>query len=292
MIQCFVKKNLTHSKISLTTPKLVSISNRDKDFSNLPRSMHNHADISEIMLIRSGSGVYILDNKRYPIKKGDIIICNSNVLHDEIPEYNNNLSIYCCSITNIKLPELPDNHIIDKTRKKIFSANDYFDAINSIMHMIFNFLSNNIPDCEETCHHLMLALLSIVLKIESTQESNQYTDMTNQYKLYLQIRDYIDTHYDDEITLTSLSNALYLSPYYLSHIFKDITGYSPMQYMLRRRIGEAQTLLIHSKYPITKIASLVGYGNPNYFNIIFTKKIGISPSQYRKTYTTLPLNCT
>lgn len=289
MIQCFIKKKYTNSKVSLTTPELVSISNRDKDFSELPRIMHNHSDIVEIILVRKGSGVYILDNKRYPIKKGDIIICNSNVLHDEMPEYNDNLSIYCCSITNIKIPGLPDNCLIDNTAKAIFGANHHFENINNLMYMIFNFLSNNVPGCEETCHHLMMSLLSMVLNIQSNQESNQYYDKTNQYMLYLQIRDYIDIHYDDEITLTSLSSALNLSAYYICHVFKNITGYSPMQYMLRRRIGEAQTLLINSKYSITKVASLVGYGNPNYFNIIFTKKIGVSPSQYRKTYTTLKL---
>ncbi len=63
------------------------------------------------------------------------------------------------------------------------------------------------------------------------------------------------------------------------------TGYSPMNYIIRRRIGEAQTLLITTKLSITEIAGMVGFSNPNNFNIQFQKQVGLSPREYRKTYT-------
>ena len=58
------------------------------------------------------------------------------------------------------------------------------------------------------------------------------------------IKDYIDKHFADEFSLQQMADALHVSPYYLAHICKEVTGYSPLQYVLRRRIGEAQTLLI------------------------------------------------
>mgnify|MGYP002224503495 CR=1 FL=1 len=54
-------------------------------------------------------------------------------------------------------------------------------------------------------------------------------------------------------------------------IFKEETGFSPMQYVTRRRIGEAQNLLINTQLSITEIAANVGYNNSNYFQNVFKK---------------------
>lgn len=57
-----------------------------------------------------------------------------------------------------------------------------------------------------------------------------------------------------------------------------------MQYTLRRRLGEAQTLLISTKMSITEISVAVGFGNPCHFNTMFSKHIGMPPSKYRSSY--------
>ena len=81
-----------------------------------------------------------------------------------------------------------------------------------------------------------------------------------------------------------MGEALHISPYYLSHVFKQMSGYSPVQYLLRRRIGEAQTLLITTDLSITRIAELVGYDTQSYFNLQFTKNVGMSPGKFRQNY--------
>ena len=81
-----------------------------------------------------------------------------------------------------------------------------------------------------------------------------------------------------------MGEALHISPYYLSHVFKQMSGYSPVQYLLRRRIGEAQTLLITTDLPITRIAEMVGYDTQSYFNLQFTKNVGMPPNKFRQNY--------
>ena len=99
-----------------------------------------------------------------------------------------------------------------------------------------------------------------------------------------QVKAYINAHYSEDLTLQDISDALHISIYYLAHVFKQQTGYSPKQYMLRRRLGEAQTLLISTDLSITDISLAVGYGNPNHFDRMFSKYIGMSPSSYRSFY--------
>ena len=86
------------------------------------------------------------------------------------------------------------------------------------------------------------------------------------------------------ITLQSMGEAMHISPYYLSHVFKEMSGYSPVQYLLRRRIGEAQTLLITTELSVTRIAEMVGYDSSSYFNLQFTKNVGMPPNKYRHNY--------
>lgn len=83
----------------------------------------------------------------------------------------------------------------------------------------------------------------------------------------------------EPITLHSMGEALHISSYYLSHVFKQMSGYSPVQYLLRRRIGEAQTLLITTDLSITRIAEMVGYDTQSYFNLQFTKNVGHAAEQ-------------
>lgn len=286
MIQYFAKREFKSVFSSNSAPRLNSISRRGTNASStMPRVMHSHNEILEILFVSDGTGVYIVDNKRYSIQMGDIIICNINTLHDEVPEFNHIVSSYCCSISDLQLPGLQKNCLIGNGVRPVFHSGEHFDDVNNLMCMLHFHLSSNQKGSGETCHHLMIALLTIVINIISENQQKEDSDKSNQILLYEQIKKYIDLHYYEDINLNSIARAMNLSPYYLSHVFKNVAGYSPMQYALRRRIGESQTLLINSKHSITEIASQVGYGNPNYFNIIFTKKIGMSPSQYRKTYT-------
>ena len=58
-----------------------------------------------------------------------------------------------------------------------------------------------------------------------------------------------------------------------------------MQYLLRRRIGEAQTLLITTDLSITRIAEMVGYDTQSYFNLQFARKnVGMPPNKFRQNY--------
>lgn len=65
---------------------------------------------------------------------------------------------------------------------------------------------------------------------------------------------------------------------------QNVVSYAPILYVIRRRIGLAQTLLTTTDASITHIAALAGYGDPNYFTRQFTEIVGISPSRYKAQY--------
>lgn len=92
---------------------------------------------------------------------------------------------------------------------------------------------------------------------------------------------YINEHISGEITLSSLSKAVYLSPAYLSRLFKAKTRSTINEYVTYVRISRSKHMLIHSNEKIQDIAKGIGIDSPVYFSRLFKKETGYTPQQYR-----------
>jgi len=101
-------------------------------------------------------------------------------------------------------------------------------------------------------------------------------------KVIRKTREFIRVNYKKKLKLTDISNAVSLSPYYLSHIFKNETGITLMEYLTKVRIEEAKKLLENTSSNTTQISFDVGYSDQSYFCKIFKKIEGISPLEYKK----------
>jgi two-component system, response regulator YesN len=95
-------------------------------------------------------------------------------------------------------------------------------------------------------------------------------------------REFIRANYKKKIRLIDISKAIYLSPYYLSHIFKKETGSTLLEYLTKVRIEEAKRLLESTTWNTTRISFEVGYSDQSYFCKVFKKSEGISASDYKK----------
>ena len=95
---------------------------------------------------------------------------------------------------------------------------------------------------------------------------------------------YIHQHYTEDIHLEDAAGAAYLSPGYLSRIFKAETGYSFKEYIHRLRIQKAQDLVCGTDLKYYEIAEQVGYKDYKYFSAYFSKIAGCSAKEYRNTH--------
>ena len=96
------------------------------------------------------------------------------------------------------------------------------------------------------------------------------------------ITEYLSRNYVKDISLETLSKNMYLSPVYISKIFKEIMGDSPINYLIKIRLSKAKELLNNSNTPIKTIAKMVGYNDPYYFSKLFKKYYGISPNKFKE----------
>lgn len=93
---------------------------------------------------------------------------------------------------------------------------------------------------------------------------------------------YFASHVTETIETGFLARKLNVSPSWLRHTFKDITGTSPRQYLLELRLNLARFLLLNSNLTVQRVAEEVGFDNSYYFMRLFRQKIGQTPTQWRK----------
>lgn len=93
---------------------------------------------------------------------------------------------------------------------------------------------------------------------------------------------YFDQHYCENINIEEYASLRGMSISWFIRNFKAHTGSTPLQYILNRRITNAQILLESTDYPISEISTIVGYDNQLYFSRLFTKQKGVSPRKYKE----------
>lgn len=133
---------------------------------------------------------------------------------------------------------------------------------------------------------LSCALASHLIRHYSSQQPRHlpFTSTLPHRKLQ-QSLDYIDEHLAEDISLSTLSALVDLSPYHFARLFRQFTGYSPHQYLLRQRINAAKVFLADRKYTLAEIAYRVGFSSQSHFTTSFSKWVGTTPALYRRTIT-------
>ncbi|MEW4368378.1 AraC family transcriptional regulator [Paenibacillus kandeliae] len=99
-----------------------------------------------------------------------------------------------------------------------------------------------------------------------------------------EVQHYLQRHYTEDIRVEQLAQLVCLSPSRLSHLYKQHTGETIMDTVLRLRLEQAQQLLCSTSRYIGEIAYEVGFNSQTYFTCKFTRHFGISPSLYRSSF--------
>jgi two-component system response regulator YesN len=94
-------------------------------------------------------------------------------------------------------------------------------------------------------------------------------------------KEYIQQHFNEEISVADIAGHLYVTPNYFSRIFKKETGEGCIEYINRVRMEEAKKLLKSTLYLTYEIGNMVGFKDANYFSLAFKKYTGMSPTEYR-----------
>ena len=155
-------------------------------------------------------------------------------------------------------------------------------AYAQIYHAIFDLTDSNSTSRDMKIYEKLVSLLSLLME-ESHSLTSHSSDKSRKRNLQ-SVKEYIDTHYAEKITLDQLSSQYFINKFYLTHSFKDQFGTPVNSYLIQVRVTHAKQLLRFTDLPIEKIGQECGMSDANYFSRVFKKTEGVAPGEYRKAW--------
>ena len=244
--------------------------------------MHSHKNYQLIYLCK-GTVRLEADEKSYECKAPSLLFISSLEEH-RITVLSDEYERYVMSIDSSAAKKAISNHLLT-----IFSTHKiYFchylnvcgnkHEIDYIINTIYSEYMLKEQDIENGCNIWLNALLNRVYRINPNLFTN-INSTANQ--IVLDVKEQLETDLNRQIRLSELAQKNFISVYYLSHIFKEATGYSVNQYRLLIRLSYAKQLLLQSNYDILEISQLCGFSDFSNFCRYFKNKVGLTPSEFR-----------
>lgn len=129
--------------------------------------------------------------------------------------------------------------------------------------------------------YLKMLINTLVFQIVQNGEPVNCQYKTHRYVIAKKAVKIINESFTDDITLTTLAKALYVTPQYLSKVFKDTIGTGVSQYVIGIRLRYAANMLVETDYQISDICFASGFRNLSHFIRSFKKAYKVSPKHYR-----------
>lgn len=229
---------------------------------------------------------HIIEGKFYRIHLFDIVCLKPYLLHkSEYPQGPPKKRL----IINFNLPSLDSS--LDKEIKEVISIFEaplpiyrfeqkQQDILLGLLNDIFQLSKIKSQVNKLAIHSRFLAFLCTIYQFKNMSIYEPELLDTTASKIY-NITSYIHNHYSDDLSLDFLAKNFYLSSYYLSHLFKEVTGFTLINYIQMTRIRNAQQLLLFTDKKITDIAEQCGFTSFSQFNRVFNKFCQTSPRNFK-----------
>lgn len=268
----------------------IHISHRYRDTMNVMTQYHAHDEHYEVYYLIKGKRKYFIKDKTYYVNEGDIVFINKGDLHrtfyvDDF-EHERLLINFRADFLNCEYGSYA--YLLDLVFQQPIIIQLNFKEKQRFEDILYSMVNEVQKDDEG--QELYLKTLLVQLLINSVRhlannnaDSQEYTG--NVYNKVTEIIHYINEHYDDDsISLESISDTFYISPYYLSRIFKNVTGFTYTEYLNHVRIQKAQRMLKESNLKVIDIAGKVGFNSLTHFGRVFKNNTRYTPSAYRKIH--------
>lgn len=267
----------------LDQPFYITRQKKDNKF-NMP-TCHYH-NVYEIYYLLDGRRNYFIQNKVYPVVKGDIVLINIQDIHKTM-DFNN--SFHERILINFKkefiAPLLCDgDNLLDcfLSDHKVIHLN--VSEQSFVQSILIKMLDENRkkPKGYRTYEKILLTelLLFINRNMDKFDEQERYSSSL-QNKMS-EVALYLMENYMKKLTLKQVSDEFFITASHLSRSFKKTTGFTFIEYLNSIRIKEARKLLKGTQKSVMEIAELTGFESQTHFGRVFKKMTGMSPLKYRK----------
>ena len=254
------------------------------------QNYHCH-DFIEIVIILKGKGHFIINDEKVLVSEGNVLILNPGTYHRSIPDSPHTLTECYLAFTDVDFVNAPRNFfpffhgqkmlgkLPERVKKEIFQLCCSIDRESQ---------SRN-PGRYFMLKAYLIQVICLLLRFDRQEEiadqhclaGYEFKSPNKQYVVQ-QIMKYMENQKKEKISLDQIAENMYLSPFYISKLFKSETGDTPINYLISLRMEKAKELLDqNSTLSIQEAAAAVGYEDAYHFSKLFKKYYGLSPLYYK-----------
>lgn len=230
-------------------------------------------------IVEDGCGSLTYNGKEYALGTGDCVFidCSQPYAHTTdntlwtlrwVHFYGPNMS----AIYDKYLERGGSPHFTPRSREQYLS----------LVESLYSIADADIPLKDMKIYEKITGLLTLLM--EDSWHPARSVQARDGRRSLQDVKEYLDTHYTEKITLEDLSRQFYIDKFYLAKLFKERFGLSILQYLMQLRITTAKRLLRFTDLSIEKIAAECGIEDGNYFARAFKKVEGCSPTEYRRRW--------
>lgn len=230
-------------------------------------------------IVTKGSGTLEYQDNAYPLSEGDCVFIDCQNTYSHHSSEN---------LWEIKWIHFFGSNMDDIYEKYIaLGGFPAFKAHNAevflqLWEQLFHYADSTTLTAEMEIYSSLTTLVAALLRNHENNSVVSYFDQSDH--ILQNIKNYLDTHYTEKISLELLSKKFFINKYYLTRIFREKYGISITSYLLQLRITHAKRLLRFTDLSIDKISHECGMSDANYFSRVFKKIEGTTPGQFRKTW--------
>lgn len=239
---------------------------------NWHSTMHSHY-FTEVLLATDGAGELQLTDRTIPLRKGAGVIINPYVLHTEYSSHQQPLEYMVFGVDRIRLADLGRGPV------EVAQYRDDHGELQPLLKSMVHEYAERRTDSAIVLNLMVTAVMTMITRDRWQMLPANSAQIPREAQL---LKDYLDNHFKEHMTLDDLSVTLHIDKFHLIRIFKESFGDTPMNYVGTRRLAEAMNLLRATDYSIGQIAQITGFDSQSYFSQIFKGKIGVAPATYRQ----------
>jgi len=248
------------------------------DVSVIP--LHRHEEHGELLLIVEGAAWYEIGNVAVSAKKGDLVFFPPGVWHRERSDATGPFAFHYVGYKGLRVEGCRPDCLLPPDRPNVIASKDRFPLLRERFERLIEECRSPSPE-RERASDAWLALLVVETLRLTRYRTNAERRLSAERTVRLAMR-FIEERYPHPLALETIADAVHLSPFHLTRLFRETTDTAPIQYLIRCRMEAAMRLLSGTDDSVERIAEQVGYVSPGAFYRQFKKAVGTSPGDYRK----------
>lgn len=249
---------------------------------------HYHDNFFEFSFIESGTGIFISDNIRETVKKGDIHISLPFEKHEIISDSYEPLRYFYLTIglkEGTEFWKILNDTLLNKNLHNKRVVPSQRSDINDLFVDLLSCYENQTELRNQKFVLLCKLFVVSVLELYENNHVHKYVKIKpgSEETIYYQIMNYIDTNLLSINNLTEIAKKLKYNYSYISRIFKKKFGSTIQEYYSNQKITLAKKLLEEGQMSLTSISSYLNFSSLYIFSRSFKNAVGVSPKAYQST---------